>query len=631
MNTSVFKPRPIGPPDGKQWRKSAQIRSQGPYISKWHILFGCAIFCCVWCASKSFFDSHDSAAAFLACRWHELFDEYTPDTFHPKLFSLPSLVNEAIEIGELHADHESWGKHLKKVQEEIGERLERGLERNLCSPRHLGMLRRIQKSTSAAEVVGLGRVLALEHFSTGVEKEVIAKFRDLSSSEVPRSKTDTDVSLTALATHAFQRGCSAVDCQDFQPDLANGFESVRSWILSCLPETIQEFDCIIAVKAGDTSTQSQLRAVCDHPNISRVSPRTVGIAPNSGIICFRRNASGLRERDAIDAIKADVRAGLNLLALYNQKEAPQIMPGGWAIGAEGAKFISESNASFRNLHPRRDAVKLAERAAAALVGRNEPAIRAALDLHNLALSMTDQRLRLVNLWSALECLASVVEGDSIISRVERLVVPILTWRKIDKVVRYLAISIHFWLRDNPALDRESLPFGLGHNDSVAPEQILTLLTEPENSSGIKSLLNLVSGHPLLLYRIHRAWDVFHDPKSLRSNLNQSERRLGWHLWRIYRARNLLVHQGIEPPCLPQLANHLQQYFSWTLSRLIHGITHGSAWTTKDSWHYWKSRSDHVTDSLEKQPAVLKVGDMFPEELLLPEFPVWRNQEEHSPK
>jgi hypothetical protein len=269
-------------------------------------------------------------------------------------------------------------------------------------------------------------------------------------------------------------------------------------------------------------------------------------------------------------------------------------------------------------------VKLADLAAAALTGRKEPAIRAALDLHNLALSMTDHRLRLVNLWSALECLASVLDGDSIISRVERLVVPILTWRKIEKVVRYLAISIHFWLRENPALDRKSLPFGLGHNDSVAPEQILTLLTEPEKSPGIMALLNLVSGHPLLCYRIHRAWDLFHDPRSLQANLNRSERSLGWHLWRIYRARNLLVHQGIEPPCLPQLANHLQQYFSWTLSRLLHGITLGTEWTARDSWHYWKSKSDHVTDSLSTQAGVLRVGDMFPEVLLSPEFPVWRN-------
>ena len=54
-------------------------------------------------------------------------------------------------------------------------------------------------------------------------------------------------------------------------------------------------------------------------------------------------------------------------------------------------------------------------------------------------------------------------------------------------------------------------FRLSHNDSVAPEQILTLLTEPKNSSGIVALLDLVGGHPLLCHRSFRAWELFHDP------------------------------------------------------------------------------------------------------------------------
>jgi hypothetical protein len=178
------------------------------------------------------------------------------------------------------------------------------------------------------------------------------------------------------------------------------------------------------------------------------------------------------------------------------------------------------------------------------------------------------------------------------------------------------------LRQNPEVNRKLCPFRLSHNDSVAPEQILTLLTEPKNSAGIMALLGLVGGHPLLCHRIFRAWGLFHDPAVLQADLGRSGRRLGWHLWRIYRARNLLVHQGIEPPCLPQLANHLQQYFSWTLSRLLHGLTLGPEWTARDSWHFWKSKSDHVMDSLAKQPQMLLVGDMFPEDLQSPEFPVW---------
>jgi hypothetical protein len=149
------------------------------------------------------------------------------------------------------------------------------------------------------------------------------------------------------------------------------------------------------------------------------------------------------------------------------------------------------------------------------------------------------------------------------------------------------------------------------NDSVPPEQLLTLLAEPEDSKNILLLLNLVSGHPLLLYRIDRAWRTFNSPLVLYSNLKESSQRLEWHLWRIYRARNLLVHHGMEPRFIPQLANHLQQYFSWTLSRILHGLTFGPEWRATDSWTFWKSKSDHVLRSLKTNAKMLVVGICFP--------------------
>lgn len=151
-----------------------------------------------------------------------------------------------------------------------------------------------------------------------------------------------------------------------------------------------------------------------------------------------------------------------------------------------------------------------------------------------------------------------------------------------------------------------------------------MLCEPKDSVGIRKLLGVVGKHPLLLYRVNRAWEIFHDPVKLRTDLGRSSERLTWHLWRIYRARNLLVHQGVEHDCLPQLSNHLQQYFSWTLSRILHGLTIGSQWTARDSWYYWKSKSDHVVESLGRNSQCLLMEDMFPEELSHPEAVVWPN-------
>ena len=165
---------------------------------------------------------------------------------------------------------------------------------------------------------------------------------------------------------------------------------------------------------------------------------------------------------------------------------------------------------------------------------------------------------------------------------------------------------------------------MGCNDAVHPEQILKLLCEPKDSKGILGLFALVAQHPLLLYRVNEAWKIFHDPVKLQKDLKRSSEGLSWHLWRIYRARNLLVHQGVEHDCLPQLSNHLQQYFSWTLSRILHGLTLGNQWSARDSWYYWKSKSDHVVESLGRDPRCLLMEDMFPEDLSHPNVVVWPN-------
>ncbi len=583
----------------------------------------------MWIAPSHFFSAHHSGSAFMACRWHELFSSYTPDTFHPRLFSIASLVSEAVAIAHLHEDHDAWSKHLRLVQGEIGERLQRGFERTLCGPRMLGMLDQLaSQTTKPSEIAGVGRVLELEDLSGLLEKSACERLSTLDLTKVASKKSEADSLLSVLATYAFHKGCTEADCSQIEEVIPRGGDAVRDWILQALPSGSREFDCIVAVEAPDAKTHTAIRKICDHSRVRQASPKTPGLPDLKDVIYLRSPASGIRPGEALEALKTEIRANLNLLALYGQQRAPEILSDGWVVLSKGVTPVKDPGAAFRNLHPRRNAVELADQAAGALAnGRDEPAIRAALDLHNLALSMKDHGLRLVNLWSALECLASVVDGDTIISRVARLVTPILTWRKVDKTVRYLAISIHFWLQKNPQIDRRSLPFPLGHTDSVAPEHILTLLTQPKNSLPIRALLNVVSGHPLMVYRINAAWEALHDPAALHRDLRTSSQRLDWHLWRIYRARNLLVHKGVVPACLPQLANHLQQYLSWMLTRFLHGLTNGPKWTAKDSWHFWKAKSDFVTTALATRPHILTVGDMFPESLREPGYPIWPSEPE----
>ena len=582
----------------------------------------------MWCPAQTTFDEAEPGAVFVAARWHELFDEYTPDTFHPKLFNLSGLAAEATMIGELHEDHDAWMKHLKHVQAEIAERLEKGIEQSLCFPRQYRLLEKMSKATSATEVLGLGRILNLEDFQGHLESGVRRKFENFDLASAERKKKEADDIITCFATYAFRKGCGAEDIQSVEAELKQGSEGVRRWVLAALPEEQVEYDCILAIRQEDVDTEGAVRSVFTHLDVKRASPKIRGLPDEEGIIYFRGKSKGWRASDAIEGIRKGIRSSLNSLALYRQRAAPELLDQSWIVEGTGAREVPLRSPSFANLHPRRNADSLAKKAVEAIEERSEKdqVILAALDLHNVALSMTDHRLRLVNLWSALECLASLVEEGSIISRVVNIVCSILTWRKPEKVARYLAISIYHWLKANPEMKQMSRPFPVSLNYSVPAEYILALLSEPKDSEGIRSLLNLVSKHPLLLFRVHRAWEFFNNPAGLEAGLRASSKRLEWHLWRIYRARNLLVHKGVEPECLPQLSNHLQQYLSWTLSRLIHGLTFGECWTTRDSLNFWRAKSDHLMHSLIKHPELLTPADVFAEKVMNPETRIYAGAE-----
>jgi hypothetical protein len=569
----------------------------------------------MWCPKRQIFTSAGAGTAFIAARWHELFDQFTPDTFHPKLYSLSSLACEAAMIGNLHDDHEAWMKHLKHVQSELAERLNGGLERTVCTSRHVNMLERMSKADSAQEVANLGRVLELEGFHNDTENRIRKQFMELDFVDAEKRKKEADQLLTTLATLAFRKGCSMDDTGNVADILPEGPEQVRQWVLDALPASRKEFDCIIGIEAVTPEIQNDIRKVTDNLGVTRVGQSFPGLPKKeAGIIFFRESITATRPHEAVELLKAKVRASLNLLALYEQSVAPTILQEAWIVPTgQRAVSIAQRSPSLWNLHPRKNAVELANGAATSLASHpEESAIRSALDLHNIALSMADHRLRLVNIWSALECLASLVEGPTIISRIEKLVCPILTWRKANKLVRYLAINTARWLQANPDIDNSVLPTGICHGKPVPAHRILKILTEIENGPQVRALLATVSENPLLCYRVNQGWEILHSPKKWHADLTKSSQRLGWHLWRIYRARNLLVHQGVEPECLPQLANHLQQYLSWTLSRLLHGLEFGSSWNGRDSWTFWKSKSDNLMHSLAKNPAGLTLDDIFPE-------------------
>jgi hypothetical protein len=137
------------------------------------------------------------------------------------------------------------------------------------------------------------------------------------------------------------------------------------------------------------------------------------------------------------------------------------------------------------------------------------------------------------------------------------------------------------------------------------------LCKPENHADILELLELAGNHVLLRYRIYSTWKNFHDPRVLAKNLAESKERIGWHLKRIYRARNLLVHRGIEVPHLESLCDNLHYYVSLLLSRVIHGVSMNERWKPEDAVRHWQLRGDYMFKQLVNRPESLVFEDLMP--------------------
>jgi hypothetical protein len=139
--------------------------------------------------------------------------------------------------------------------------------------------------------------------------------------------------------------------------------------------------------------------------------------------------------------------------------------------------------------------------------------------------------------------------------------------------------------------------------------MLVSLSSPEDDPKIAGLLKFAN-HPLLRNHIYSTWKIFHKPRDLLQKICDSKQRLDWQLARIYRARNFLVHDGIEVPHIVPLLDNLQNYASMLVQRLVHELKENEHWTVRHAIEYWISRMTHVENSLKASPHCLTVGDFL---------------------
>jgi len=211
-------------------------------------------------------------------------------------------------------------------------------------------------------------------------------------------------------------------------------------------------------------------------------------------------------------------------------------------------------------------------------------LNAALQYHKLSIIAGTDEVRLVNLWIALESLVQD-SGKNVIDRITTRIPPLLTTIYPYSLLRALSEDMRFFWRN---ADKDDLLSQLKRSNKylISPNDLLAILLDVDNGELITKFSNLISVNPLLLFRVHRLRDnVFKDPQIMLRRLEEHKQNLVWHLKRIYRLRNNIIHQGKSFPETRQLFQHAHAYFLRTIHTVMHDLKSYDAWGISDVFEH----------------------------------------------
>jgi len=261
---------------------------------------------------------------------------------------------------------------------------------------------------------------------------------------------------------------------------------------------------------------------------------------------------------------------------------------------------------FRN---RRSARHLTQRVISQIgLDQLDDRVANALELFAVAQKAGDHRSRLIGVWSALESLTGPSRGTDILTRVSRAVLPSVILRRLERIARYLAISLHRLRATRQFTADEAALFPASSNSSFSAEETLLALCGQEGNDRIMALLRVSAPQPLVLNRLFRTWQEFHEPETVHSRLKSSWRRVEWQLMRIYRARNLVVHQGRGYRNLELLLRHAEQYFTTTLTRILHDLVEAPQASLEQVLAGTHVEHDVLLHLLSTRPTSVRVRD-----------------------
>lgn len=195
--------------------------------------------------------------------------------------------------------------------------------------------------------------------------------------------------------------------------------------------------------------------------------------------------------------------------------------------------------------------------------------------HNTALSSRDINNAFLNLWSVIEIIGvDEFGGDtSKIKQVIKNIVPVLKRNYVKRIVE----ELHDYLKANLQIKDYYTIIKAVSEEGSDEYKIACLVSLSKYEETRKKVYILLKNYPLIRSRISQLnEDVFRNKKKLVTELNRYGLRLTWHIQRLYRVRNSIIHSGEPENSMAYLVEHLHSYVDEVLLDIIDRMTRSSS-------------------------------------------------------
>ena len=225
-----------------------------------------------------------------------------------------------------------------------------------------------------------------------------------------------------------------------------------------------------------------------------------------------------------------------------------------------------------------------------------------INLHSSAMDSRNVSNQLLNLWTIIEVLVEVDKHYSYskITQICNTLTTVMNTSYVKSLVEQLLLDLKHCCADLDSYLDEVI------KGDTKTEKMVAMLVLPEFSQVKINLIASLEMYPLLKYRIEHYSVQFSDKSALKKLLCNHRQRLEWQIMRIYRNRNMIVHDGSHFPYIDLIVQNLHYYVDTLIDTINYYV--GEGYESLEDIYTLLSYRERQYISMLEDPS--PIGDKF---------------------